>query len=349
MNGSTGRYLRVNMSTEEVWDQVFDEATVRSCLGGTGMGAKVLYEEVPPGVEWNDPENRLTIASGLLGGSPVPGSGTFSVVTKGPLTNGATATQGNGFFGAYLRFAGYDGVIVQGAASRWLYLHISDSGAELRDASHLLGKDTWETDDLIKAELGRREKAMSIVCIGPAGENLVKLAAVCSDKGHVAGHNGPGAVLGSKRLKAIAADRTRGRPPFKDSRRLREIGAEVNEKLRTDPATANFFNWGTLGGVTRGAAGDSLPVKNYTTNVYPISPEDLAKYSPEAIRNNFAPRPDPCWACQTHHCHKMTVQEGPYKGEEVEEQEYEGYAAWGPVTGQTDINATMVISNDVDR
>ena len=93
--GYTGKYLRVDMTSERVWSEVFDEATTRACLGGTGMGAKVLYDEVPPGVAWNDPENRITIASGPLGGSPIPGSGTFSVVTKGPLTNGATATQAN--------------------------------------------------------------------------------------------------------------------------------------------------------------------------------------------------------------------------------------------------------------
>ena len=349
MIGNLGRYLRVDMTKEEVWDQVFDDATVRECLGGTGIGAKVLYDEVPPGVEWNDPENRITIASGPLGGSPIPGTGTYSVVTKGPLTNGATATQANGFFGAYLRFAGYDGVIVQGAASRLLYLHIGDHGAVLKDASRLAGKDTWETDDLIKEELGKREKAMSIVCIGPAGENLVKLAAVCSDKGHVAGHNGPGAVLGSKKLKAIAVDRVRGRPKFADSRKLREISATMTEKWRTDPATASNFNFGTLGStVIQGTAGE-LPVRNYTTNTWDITPEGFAKYGHEYIRANFAPKPDPCWACQAHHCHKFTITEGQYKGEIVDEPEAEAFRAWGPTTGQNQVASTMVLANDADR
>ena len=349
MAGNVGRFLRVDMTKEEVWDETFDEATMRSRLGGTGIGAMVLYNEVPPGVEWNDPENRITIASGPLGGSPIPGSGTYSVVTKGPLTNGATATQGNGFWGAYLRFAGYDGVIVQGAASRLLYLHIGDHGAVLKDASHLAGKDTWETDDLIKEELGKREKGMSIVCIGPAGENLVKLAAICSDKGHVAGHNGPGAVMGSKKLKAIAVDRVRGRPKFEDSRKMREIGKVFNDRLKTDPSLTGFFNYGTLGGLSTGVASNTLPTRNYTTNVFNLTPAQLEAFTPAAIRANFAPIPDPCWACQTHHCHKVTVQEGPYKGEVAEEQEYEGYAAWASNTGQPDVNAAMVISNDVDR
>src|SRR3972149_6659709 len=130
MDGYAGKFLRVALTNETLKDEVFDEATLRSYLGGTGIGTKILYEEVPPGVEWSDPENRLTIASGPLGGSSIPGSGTISVVTKGPLTNGAAASQANGFFGAYLRFCGYDGIIVQGAARRWLYLHIYEGGGE---------------------------------------------------------------------------------------------------------------------------------------------------------------------------------------------------------------------------
>ncbi|MBF8267041.1 MAG: aldehyde:ferredoxin oxidoreductase [Dehalococcoidia bacterium] len=347
MAGYTGKYLRVDMTSERVWEEVFDEATTRACVGGTGIGAKVLYDEVPAGVAWNDPENRITLASGPLGGSPIPGSGTFSVVTKGPLTNGATATQANGFFGAYLRFCGYDGVIVQGAASRWLYLHVREGGAELRDASHLLGKDTWETDDIIKEELERRGSAMSIACIGPAGENLVKLAGVFSDKGHAAGHNGPGAVMGSKRLKAIAVDRPRRRPSFKDIRRLREIGSRFTEDKKTDRSQS--FLWGTLEGAHRGGLSGTLPVKNYTTNTWDISPRLLEKYSAEYIRGNFEPVRNPCWGCQSHHCHMMKIPEGRYKGEPVEEPEYEAMAAWGSVTGQTDVNATLVLANDVER
>ncbi|MBF8267040.1 MAG: aldehyde:ferredoxin oxidoreductase [Dehalococcoidia bacterium] len=352
MNGYAGKFLRVDLTREKLTDEVFDEATLRAYVGGTGIGAKVLYDEVPPGVAWNDPENRVILASGPLGGSTIPGSGSYTVTTKGPLTNGASVSQANGFFGAYLRFCGYDGVIVQGAAKRWVYIHITENGAELKDASHLLGKDTWETDDLIKGELGRKERAMSIACIGPAGENLVRVAAVCNDKGHVAGHNGPGAVMGSKKLKAIAVDRGRFRPTYSDSKRLTEIAKGITTKLRGDgdPAKATFFNFGTLNGVTQQAQpGGWLPVKNYLTQIYDISPDDLERYSGKYIRGNFEPKPNPCWACPCHHCHMMKIPYGPYKGEIVEEQEYEGFVAFGPVTGQTDVAATAVLSNDVDR
>jgi len=304
---------------------------------------------VPPGVQWADPDNRLIFATGPLGGTTIGGSGTFTVITKGPLTNGATTTQANGFFGAFLKFCGYDAVVVQGAASRWLYLHISDGGAELRDASHLLGKDTWETDDAVKAELKSKEGSMSVFGIGPAGENLVKFASVAGDKGHVAGHNGTGAVMGSKKLKVIAVARDKQRLSLHDRRQLLDISRSFLERTKSRGDALDTFNWGTLQGVVNAERGGYLPIKNYQTNVFDISPEELDKFSAEYIRGNFDPTPNPCWACQLHHCHMMKITEGPYEGEVVEEPEYEGFSAWGSATGQTQVASTMVISNEVDK
>ena len=135
--------------------------------------------------------------------APFGGSGTISVVTKGPLTDGAAASQANGFLGAYMRTNGYDGVVVQGAAESLQYLYIHDGQAELRDAGHLAGVDTWDMIDRLAEELGVDERRISVFGIGPAGENRVRFAAIAGDRGHVAGHNGTGAVMGSKRLKAI--------------------------------------------------------------------------------------------------------------------------------------------------
>ncbi|MBF8267043.1 MAG: hypothetical protein HW388_551 [Dehalococcoidia bacterium] len=347
--GYAGKLLRVDMTTERVWDEPLDEATLRAYVGGTGLGVKILYEEVPPGVQWSDPENRLILATGPLGGTSMGGSGSFSVITKGALTNGAATTQANGFFGAFLRFCGYEAIVVQGAASRWLYLHVHEGGAELLDASALLGKDTWETDDAIKAELGKSEHGMSVFGIGPAGENLVRFAAIAGDKGHAAGHNGTGAVMGSKKLKAIAIDRSRRRVAVHDSKRLLDVSRRLLDSVKGGSTPSDIYSWGTLAMLTRFAGAGTLPTKNYTTNTYIISPEDLEKYGAQYIREHFEAKPNPCWACQLHHCHVMRITEGPYQGEIVEEPEYEGFAAWGPVTGQTQVASTMTISNDVER
>ena len=144
-----GQYLRVNLTNGRIWTDQLESATYRRYVGGAAYGAKVLYDEVPPGVAWSDPENRLVVASGPLGGTRVNGSGTVSVVTKGPMTNGAAASQANGFLGAYMRFNSFDGAVIQGTARGLQYLYIADGEAELRDAEHLAGEDTCEIIDII--------------------------------------------------------------------------------------------------------------------------------------------------------------------------------------------------------
>ncbi|MFC2022132.1 aldehyde ferredoxin oxidoreductase N-terminal domain-containing protein, partial [Chloroflexota bacterium] len=178
LGGYVGTLLQVNLSSGEITRREMAEPLLRQFIGGTGLGAKILYDEVPPGIEWNDPENRLVFATGPLNGTSVMGSGILSVVSKGPMTNGTTSTQAGGFMGAYMKFSGFDGVVIQGAAERWSYLYLHGGVVELRDASHLVGKGALETVDLIKKELGKGRRGASVLAIGPAGENLVCFAAI---------------------------------------------------------------------------------------------------------------------------------------------------------------------------
>lgn len=343
--GYAGLVIRVDLTAERVTYETMDAETRRTWLGGSGFGAKVLYDEVPPGVAWDDPENRLTIASGPLAGTAVMGSGTFSAVTKGPMTHGATTTQANGFLGAYLKFCGFDAIIVQGRASRWLYLHIQDGAAELRDASHLVGLDTWEVQDTLTAELGTTERGLSVFGIGPAGENLVKYAAICGDHGHVAGHNGVGAVMGSKRLKAIACRRGGRKVPVHDPSALRAAADAIIEHITTDPWPRQLYDWGTSMSHAPAALTGWLPVKNCTTNVFP----EYKNFLGETYRPRYELKRSPCYACRSRHLHMLRITEGPYAGFEGEEPEYEQLAAWGSLVGITDVDATVVISNEVDR
>jgi len=340
IGGYMGRILRVDLGREQISEESLDNKTLRKHIGGTGLGAKYLYEEVPPGVEWSDPDNRLMFFTGPLGGTKVNGSGTFSVVSKGPMTNMAGASQANGYFGAYLKFAGFDGIIVQGKAKRWLYLHIHDGTAELGDARHLQGKDTWETEDAIKRESSRQ---CSVYSIGPAGENLVRFAAIVGDHGHVVAHNGLGAVMGSKKLKAIAAGRGRGKIPIAEPARLSKLAkALIENAQKMDPMLGP---WGTAWVFPRGATLGTLPVKNYTTNIFP----DANKFSGQYLRTHFKVTPSTCWACRMQHCRMTEVTEGPYTGFAGEEPEYEGIAAMSSVIGQTDPGATVMLGNQVDR
>ncbi|MFC2041122.1 aldehyde ferredoxin oxidoreductase family protein [Chloroflexota bacterium] len=350
--GYAGKLLRVDLTNEQITDEKLDEETVRKYVGGTGIGAKYLYEEVPAGVDWSDEGNRMIMATGPLGGTTIGGSGTFSVVTKGALTGGAVATQSNGFLGAFLRFAGYDGIILQGKAKRWVYLYVHEGKAELKDASHLVGKDTWETGDLIRGELGKDEQRMSVASIGPAGENLVKFASIFVGKGHTAAHNGVGAVMGSKKLKAVAVARSNARPALSDKKGLSDVANQLHDNIVSNPrSAAGIYSWGTLNSVhDRTISGDGiLPVRNYTTSVFDIGTEEIEKFGGPYIRSHFEPKPNPCWACRMHHCHMITITEGPHKGYVGEEPEYECFAAFGPVIGSTDVTAAIFLSNEVDR
>lgn len=233
--GYAGKALRLQLTSRKIADDVLDERVLRKYVGGTTLGMKILYDEVPPDVSWSDPRNILFIGSGPLGGTSVPGSGSIAVVTKGALTNGATATQANGFFGAYMRLSGYDYIIVQGASPEWVYLYIHDGVAELRDARHLINKDIRETGEALRKELGREKGHASVLAIGPAGENLVKFALISVDIGHVAAHNGVGAVMGSKKLKAIVADRGRAAIPLKDKEGFTMVVKEMRDAIKAGP------------------------------------------------------------------------------------------------------------------
>jgi aldehyde:ferredoxin oxidoreductase len=343
--GIMGRILRIDLTAETIAVETLSPAMARMWLGGTGLGAKLLYDEVPAGVEWDDPENRLIIAAGPLAGTKVHGAGTYSAVTKGPMTNLLGATQANGFFGAYLKQNGYDAIILQGRASRWLYLFIGPEGVlELRSADHLLGKDTWETEGALLEELGYKFRMLSVHSIGQAGEHLVRFAAIAGDQGHVAAHNGVGAVMGSKRLKCIAVARGKQQVPVAHPERLTEYADALFEH-----AYEFRDRWLARGGTAVGLSDQhtigSLPVRNYTTNIFP----EHEAMNGLTFRENFDGKHTPCWACRMNHLHTGCMTEGRKKGYVGEEPEYEGFAAFGPQVGITDQSAAFWLSNLADR
>lgn len=343
--GYAGRILRVDLTNEKITEERLDETILRKYVGGTSLAAKYLYDEVPAEVEWSSPENRMIFATGPLSGTRIGGSGTVSIVTKGANTNMAASSQANGFFGAFLKFSGYDAVVVQGAAKRWLYLYIHDGTAELKEARSLLSTNTWVLGDKIAEEVKTTPTKISVLGTGSAGENLVKFAAIVGDKGHVAAHSGIGAVMGSKKLKSVVAARGKSRVKVKDRDKLSLAAKALFEHAKAVGGGAMYL-WGTVGGV--GNRMPQLPIKNYTTNIYSISEEDWNKYKAPYIREHFGVGRRPCWACRRHHCYMFKIKEGPYAGYETEEPEYESMAAWGPVTGVTDVSATIMLAGEND-
>ena len=339
-----GKILRVDLSQGRIWDEVLDEATLRKYLGGTGLGMKYLIEEVDPKLDWSDPKNIIFLGSGLLGGTRVPGCACISFVFKGAMTNGVSSTQANGNLGAYLKWCGYYAIAVQGASPTWKYLYLHDGGAELRDATHLLGKDTWDMEDAVKEELGYKERDMSVFSIGPAGENLVRFSAIFGDRGHTAAHNGLGAVMGSKKFKAFAVARGKKKLEVADPEKISQLARKNTGVAKTYLGGA-FYNWGTSLVLPGAEVTGLLPVKNYLTNVFPE--KDL--FDGARIRPLFQVKNYPCYACSSHHYGLMTVTEGPYKGYFGAEPDYEQWSAWGPQIYQKDPGAAVMLSNEVDR
>lgn len=342
--GYMGAILRVDLDRGTLQTEPFPDDLRREALGGNSLGAKILYDEVPPRVAWDDPQNRLIFASGPLGGTRVPGSGTYSVVAKGPMTNLAGASQANGFFGAYLKFCGFDAIIFQGRAAGPVFLEIGDDGARLRDARALAGKDTLETEAALRDMLGAPGRALSVACIGPAGEHRVRFAMICGDGGHVAAHNGLGAVMGAKNLKAIALHRAGKRPPLHDQATLRSLATTMVSQSQA-LFGGSLHYWGTGGGFSAAHHGGWLPVRNYTTNLF----AEHANLDGRNLRVTFPWKPNRCFACGLNHCTTIKVTNGPYAGLEAEEPEYEALSGLGSQLGIADPATVVMLTNTVDR
>jgi aldehyde:ferredoxin oxidoreductase len=297
----------------------------------------ILYRETGTkngkgNVSWDHPDNRLILATGPLAGLPVWGTGGLTVVTIGAGTNGPTSTQANGFFGTNLKYCGYDAIVVQGQARDWVYLYIHDDTVEIRDARDLVGKDTWETQDALSDTLGLTGHQLSVYSIGPAGENLVRFAAIQGDYGHVASKNGVGAVMGKKKLKAVAIVKGTKGLTVADPRGVMQAADAIAHELRSDPASKSLYEYGTLPGVVNLSKLGVLPIKNYTTSVPPPD-VDMTRWEAPRLREGFDHRGHQCNACGMRHCHMSVIRNGLAKGQIVDEPEYEGWSGAGWTIG----------------
>ncbi len=350
LGGYIGKGLRVNLTSGKFQEETFPEKILTQFLGGTGIGIKVLSDEVPSSVGPFDPENRLILATGPLTGTPAVGSGTYSAVTKSPLTGFACTAQSNGHFGPVLKYSGFDFIILQGAASRPVYLHIDNGKVDLIPADDLMGKDAFDAETLLLERHKPSDRSrISVASIGPAGENRVWYAAIQNDLGHFAATGGTGAVMGSKRLKAIVV-RGKGIVPIPEGQqeRIRGLTKEWASEFLKSPSGQCYAKYGTAGHFmaphwNRGG----VPVKNITTNQFP-NPQDFDGSSlyEKLIRIKSK---KPCHACPCVHNPIIEIREGPYQGFTAEMPEYEDLAAWGPNVGISDPAQTIILTDLNDR
>ena len=198
--GYVGKILFVDLSTGNIKEETLEEKMCHDFIGGYGIGARILYTRQRGGIDALGPENTLGFITGPLTGTLVPTGVRYTVVAKSPLTGGWGDANSGGYFGPYLKFAGADAVFFNGISPKPVYLVIDNGKAHLKDASQLWGKDTYETEDVLTAEYGRQSR---VVCIGQAGEKQSLIACIMTDRGSTAGRSGLGAVMGSKKLKAV--------------------------------------------------------------------------------------------------------------------------------------------------
>lgn len=348
--GYVGKGLRVDLTSKKVQEDKFSDEILRQFLGGTGIGIKILYDEVQSHIGPYDPENRLIIAAGPLTGTQAPGSGTFSAVTKSPLTGFACAAQSNGHFGAVLKFSGFDFIILQGSAKEFIYLYINNGKIDFIPANDLMGKDTLETEDILLQRHKPKDRSkISIACIGPSGENLVRYAAIQNDMGHFAASGGIGAVMGSKRLKAIVVQGSNLIPlPKGQQKKIKDLAKKWVSEFLKSPSGKCYMKYGTAGHFmsphwNRGG----VPVRNMTTNLFP-NPEDFDAVSLYEKLIKIKSK-KPCHACPCVHNPLIEIIDGPYKGFVAELPEYEDLAAWGPNIGITDPAQAIILTGLNDR
>ncbi len=224
MNGYMGKILRVDLSAGEMRDEPLNEEYARAFVGGSGLAARIIYDMIDGDTDPLGPENPLVFMTGPLVGTAMPSAGRCSVCALSPLTSIWGEANTGGFFGPELRFAGYDGVVITGQAKKPVWLSIVNGRAQLRDAVDMWGSDSYAVQEQVRQAMG--EPKARVACIGAGGENLVKMAAVMNDRGRAAGRTGMGAVMGSKKLKAIGV-RGSANVPLADSDRLKTVVRDI--------------------------------------------------------------------------------------------------------------------------
>ncbi len=331
MSGCHGKLLRIDLSQGTIVEEEIPETMHRKYLGGAGLATKYLWDEVPKEAGPLGPENKLIFMSGSVTGLIAPSTGRFSVVAKSPQTGIWGQANSGGRWGVDFKKCGYDGIIFEGSSPKPVYLVIEDEKAELKDAAHLWGKNVQETTDMIKEETGEK---FNVACIGPAGENLVKYAAIMNDLGRAAGRCGLGAVMGSKNLKAIAV---RGNIKILAAKPEEFKAHSKNQYELMDNAMfkMSLQAFGTTVVLDLVNIRGGFPTRNWQTGVFEQS-DDI---NGPAISDNILTRNVTCFACPIECGRGTEIREGKYAGHKGEGPEYETIGTFGGMCFINDLEA----------
>lgn len=328
MFGWVGKILHIDLSTQNIWEEEFPVELGRKFLGGRGINAKLLWDIVKePGIDPLSPENPLIFGTGTLTGTSAPCSARTTVTCKGPATGLYLKSNMGGHWGAELKFAGYDHLVIHGASNKPVYILIKDNKVEIRNASGLWGLDVRQTTEKLKRD--HNDPDLRVATIGPAGENLVLFASIMSSVYDAAGRGGVGAVMGSKKLKAIAVRGT-GEVMVKEPEKFNAVALQARRAFYSDPYGFKYYMWGTGGFVAndRGVRGSVLIEPNFSLRV--------GRYK----------RRHGCFGCSMA-CHRyIELDSGPYAGTFTCGPEVEVVESLGRDCGNLDFE-TLVKANEL--
>jgi aldehyde:ferredoxin oxidoreductase len=325
--GYNGRIARVNLSQRRISVEEPDQNFYRTYLGGKGIGSYYLFRELAKGIDPLGPENKLIFAASVITGAPAPALCRYSVIGKSPLTGGYGESEAGGWWGPELKFAGFDAIILEGRSEELVYLFIHDENVQFKEAEHLRGLSTGETEKAIREDL--KDERVRIASIGPAGENLVRYACISNDLVHVNGRCGLGAVMGSKNLKAIALRGTR-RLTLKDPEVVKQIARWYARNYKDHVLTKSLHEHGTHPGVDRLNAIGILPTRNFRSGEFLLA----GKINCKSLEQNYVVQKKGCFACPMR-CKKVVT------GRKYGSPEYESVAAFGSNLAVSDLDVVL--------
>lgn len=339
--GYTRKILRVNLTTASVTPEELPNGQLKKYIGGAGLAARMLYDELLPGIDPLSPANKVLFLAGPLAGTMAPTGSRLGVYSKSPLTGGFFHSSAGGHFAPEMKYAGYDGVIIEGVSASPVYLYIDNQRAELRDATRVWGERTDATQHWLKRDIG--DEAAQLAVIGPAGERMVRFANIVVGC-RALGRGGIGAVLGSKKFKGLVV-RGKGKLAVHDMPGTLKLSREICEIMRGHPSTGQVLP--TFGTPVLVNANNSLGVfgsRNWQSETF----EGAENLSAETMRDKIVVRDKSCFACPIK-CGKYSVViTTPFEGRTVEGPEYENIFSFGSMCGIDSIEAVAAAERECD-
>ena len=338
MIAQTGTILKVNLSSRTIERQPLSESLRLNFVGGRGINSRIVFDETAPQIDPYSPENVLVFGSGPLSGTAAPCPARFNVTAKSPLTGIMGDSNAGGYFGPAMKRAGIDHIVISGAASEPVYLWIDNGKAEIRPARHVWGKNVRETETLIKEELGDRR--VRVASIGQAGENLVRIASVIHEE-RAAARTGMGAVMGSKKLKAIAIRGSQEVPLF-DAEGFNQYAKDLQQKIGASSAYDHFRKKGGSTGTFGTDKAGFLAIRNFQqTGGF----EGIENFEPLKVAGEYYKANKPCFRCPVGCGKKYEIKNGPFAGEWGNKIEEGAFTPLGPVCGNADIASIFKMNN----